>query len=239
MCEYVEINRDGIFNCNTVDDKLVRTRVKKSQVWTRLGLTCKLGENTTLFDIFSTVDAYPRLKEFISHYSWCPQLAEFHNSAMEEKTENTELLHIEIAHSMAISKYKEKKYLDFDLDFYGVGPIEESQKHLYLPEDANKMIHYGISYEPIQNIAWLPVKLNEEVVIYDRSDLNNLSENEDKLEYGFSLLEVLHAIYWDISFAGGPAENAELLADLKKTSEGIKNGTIKTVPFEDLFKDLE
>lgn len=53
------------------------------------------------------------------------------------------------------------------------------------------------------------------------------------------MLEILDAIYDDISFHGGPAENAAFIEQMKDTVEKIKSGEIKTVPIDEVFKDLE
>ena len=52
------------------------------------------------------------------------------------------------------------------------------------------------------------------------------------------LSDVLSSIFHEITFYGYPEEHIKLRDELNETMDGIKNGSIKTYPIEDLCKDI-
>tara|TARA_Y100000310_G_C20342058_1_gene650278 strand:- start:389 stop:715 length:327 start_codon:yes stop_codon:yes gene_type:complete len=88
----------------------------------------------------------------------------------------------------------------------------------------------------MENIANFPVLLNEEVdfaffmgiVNGDVKDsvefLKKIKQDGPKsvnLKKSFSLLDVLEAIYWDISFYGGPDETVAFFEEMTKRAERV------------------
>jgi hypothetical protein len=53
----------------------------------------------------------------------------------------------------------------------------------------------------------------------------------------FNLLSILDAVYWDISFYGGPQEAEEFKEELCRRVDEIKSGEAKLIPFEDIKKE--
>jgi hypothetical protein len=70
-------------------------------------------------------------------------------------------------------------------------------------------------------LAHLPVKLNNQCHLYDNKKLAFSGQKD------FTLLEVLDAIYWDISFMGGPEDNSDFLEEMKDRVESIETGDAK------------
>jgi hypothetical protein len=61
---------------------------------------------------------------------------------------------------------------------------------------------YSLSFTPVQNLAHLPIRLeNNTKVLRDHKHV-------DTKDYSFTVLEVLEAVYYEISFHGSP-EDAE------------------------------
>jgi hypothetical protein len=60
-----------------------------------------------------------------------------------------------------------------------------------------------------------------------------------EFETDFSLLEVLDAIYDDISFHGGPSENAAFLEEIQETVQRIKDGEEPLVNWDEAMNDGE
>lgn len=255
MSDFVEITPDGLFShkWNGKKRKIIRKRVKKLSVVTHLRDRCEIAEGTTLKQIFDVVDKYKFLKLVISQYSWCRQIDEFHAQASEPHEidpTSSKLDYLEIYHHPEVHQFTEKKKhpggnrerittIDFDtsVSFHGIGDADSNfQSHV-------GKIAYSISYSPMWELADLPVKLNKKFDVYEPFDANkhNRENRQQKLLTAtreFSLLEVLDAIYWDISFMGGPAENADFIEGMKDTMDQIKNGEVPMIPLEQVFKDL-
>lgn len=48
----------------------------------------------------------------------------------------------------------------------------------------------------------------------------------------------MDAIYWDISFMGGPKDNEEFIEDMNERLKDIELGIVKTIPAEQVFNKL-
>lgn len=208
-------------------------RAKKLSVLSYLRDNCKIKSGTTLLDIFNIVDQYKLLKLFISQYSWCRSLEEFHVQAREpmrtEEEEDEKLEYLEIYWTTELYSYK--KIIDFNIStgFHGVGKKTEN----------NPNGTFSVSYTPMYDLAHLPIKLDKNVELREPWEKGKTPKIIFEGQKEFSLQDILDAIYWDISFMGGPQENIEFIEKMKETSEGIKNGTIQTIPLEEVFNDLE
>lgn len=228
MIEHVEISPEGLFKYKFINKKFVSKRVKKSSVLAELRNTCKITTGTTLGQIFNVVDQYKMLKIFISQYSWCRAIDEFHAQAKEpinnENDELEQLTHLEINWHVETNSVSKKikhpgglrettKCIDFELseNFIGIGPIQDGVQT------------YSISYSPMYELIDLPVIINEKFEVYEPWQSGKPAEKVLDSEKPFTLLSVLDAIYWDISFMGGPAENKDFMEEIKRRVDEIQD----------------
>lgn len=260
MSERIEFTPDGLveYKWDGEKKKYIRKRPKKKQILTCLRKNCEIAEGTTLKQIFEAVDRYQLLKLVISQYSWCHDIDAFHAQAQEpqrfDPDDGHEVIdYLEIHHYPEVHQFTEKKKhpggtrertitVDFETEvaFHGLGPVDEKSEY---PQSANKdgMVQYSVSYSPMWKIADLPVKLNKTFEVFE--PFTNYKQGVPRVKLidatrGFTLLEVLDAIYWDISFMGGPTENASFLESMKETVESMKNGEIPLIPAEKVIDDL-
>jgi hypothetical protein len=182
---------------------------------------CEIEPGTTLGDIFKAVETDVILKDVIAFYSWCSPIDEFHAEAKKPKplifdTPMVELVLEGYAEVHTTRKPKEgEPKMRFDgvyLHFGGIG------------EDG---VNYSISCTPMYELADVPVRLVTTVDF--RKDYKDRPFGEEPLEYCYSLLDVLDAIYFDISFHGGPKENKEFIEMLNERMEEIESGSAKLV----------
>jgi len=221
-----KIEKDGIWEYKWDGDAQEYKKKKPDFIWTLLRCECEIAEDVTLLDIFDAVEAEPELKAFISQYSWCHHIDEFHDDAHKENSkEETEVAYLEIHWHPETNSYKGKQSIDLSPSFHGIGKPDDDQT-------------YSVSYSPMWKLAHLPVKLNTTVDLYEPFNRN---KKEQKLifhgERIFSLLEVLDAIYDDISFMGGPEDNVAFLEEMKDTMEEIKSGKAECVPWKEVFEE--
>lgn len=263
MSEYIEFTPDKglvLHKWNNKLRKFIRKRPKKLSILAHLRSRCEIAEGTTLKQIFEAVDKYKFLKLVISQYSWCRQLDEFHAQAQEPQRVDPDdvepIEYLELSHHPEVHKFTEKKKhpggmreriitIDFEtsIGFHGIGPISKSKD-----EDVQKSaspdgnIKYSVSYSPMWKLADLPVRLNKTFDVYEPFDLNNPKKDPEKLLSStreYTLLDVLDAIYWDISFMGGPEDNANFIEQMKDTVEQIRNGEVPMIPIEQVFTDMK
>lgn len=170
---------------------------------------CIIKSGTTLLDIMSFVERNDLLKVIIAEYSWCSHIDKFHAQVHEERASKPDpddkMDCLEIYwHG---SYYKQA--FDIDTGFHGINSLGDK-------------VTYSVSYSPMSDLAHLPVTLNDRCQI--------LGKNREVLFDGkkhFTLLEVLDAIYWDISFMGGPEDNSAFLEEMNDRVESIVTGDAK------------
>jgi len=243
----VVIRKDDFYEWDEDSDLMVP--VSSDRVFVVLRKSCNIDAGVTLGDIFRIVDKHDNLKEFLAGYSWCHAIQAFHDQAFEPPVEDkSRLTHLEICKFFDTKTATERKKhpgglreriitIDYEEpwnDFIGIGPGEDWDK---TPVDK---MRYSVSYSPMNEIAHLEVKLVHTSEIYPPYSVKQLERNEPllKKEVWFTLLEVLDAIYWDISWHGTPEGNAEFLADLDCKVSEIESGQLAAIPLEQVEKRL-
>ena len=199
----VKISSEGLLLYKYEDGIYIKDIIEESCILSYLRNDCEIVENTTLGDIFKIVKNNDMLKSFIKQYSWCGSIDEFHDQSLMHPDDDFEYLDrlvIEWSSSTNLTSKKSKnlnglriitKVIGFDLspDFYGF--------------DSNGTA-CSVSATPMWQLANVPVELDENYEIYEPFCV---SGSREKLIVGsrrFTLLNILDAIYYDISFYGGP-----------------------------------
>lgn len=245
--DYVKISKEGLFSFKWDGEKRAyrKRRAKKASILTLLRSECRIVEGTTLLDIFRVVDKYTLLKLFISQYSWCRSIDEFHAQAEEPmRSDDSDIDYLEIHWTPKVEEYdktvkhkggtRERHHVvafDVFVDFIGIG------KSGTCTHRTDSRERYGVSYSPMYELADYEVKLNHEFSVHKPWNAGDkISENRELLRStrSFTLLDVLDAIYYDISFMGGPSDNVAFLEEMKDTMDKIENGEIDVTEFKTL-----
>lgn len=209
MPDYVKITKNGLreYSWNGDIRKYRGRRPKKLNVLSCLRCVCKLDKGITVLDIFNIVDQYKLLKIFCSQYSWCRAIDGFHKQAKETGEKNSENIDY-LEIGWVCDFYKGE--ISLNTDFIGIGKTDR----------------YSVSCSPSYVYANLPIVINKQL------ELNGV-----KLKRDFTLLDILDAIYFDISFYGGPKEIENFVAEMNCRLEEIKSGKAKTIPLDEVFKN--
>jgi hypothetical protein len=241
MSEHVQFEPEGLFFYGTDDDgNDIRRPVEDDTVIAKLRRYCTIAEGTTLLHIFRAVRSIPLLEAFIAGYSWCGRIDEFHAQAEEPiRSEGRagRLEYLEVYRGGKLNRYKGKTGLDIYYGFHGIGGPEGEWTPAVTPEGK---VMYSVSCTPMYDLADLPVRLNESLVVFGpREKKGPPSPVIAGANMGYSLLEVLDAIYDDISFHGSPAEAAGFLEEMRERVEEIRSGEAETVEMdiEELIRD--
>jgi len=210
-----------------------------------LSNSCEIDDGVTLKDIFVIVERYPSLVSFMGDYSKCFHINDFHQTAKEPQAEDTSdseyvIDYLEIYKSWHVNKYKGKISFSINEEFHGIGHyIKETDHH-----NIGDKERISVSYSPMNEIVHYEVKLNPNVSIFKPFDPKNYKQSDERVliegETYFTLLEVLNAIYYDISFVGGPEDKEDFLEEMKERVDDIKDGTAELIPMDDVFfEDLD
>lgn len=112
-------------------------------------------------------------------------------------------------------------------------------------DETGTMIAYGISFTRLEDLMILPIKLDHtfEILCYNHKAPigEGKFKNMNLGKRGFTVHDVYSAILNEISFHGYPQDGhaAKLLADIDQQMEGIRNGEVKLIPFEDAMKEIK
>jgi hypothetical protein len=228
VSDYVRFEPDGLYGFRWDGDRRAyrKSRVRRRAVLSELRCRCEITKGVTLRQVFRAVDRYEALKAFIAAYSWCRDIDAFHAQAEEpmRTAGSAPLDFLEVYHHTSVDRYKEQTTIEIGHDFHGIGPTDGDWIPNSKPDDK---VLYSVSCTPAYDLADCAVVLNEEVVL--RAPWEGKPPQEVLIAgtRPFSLLEVLDAIYFEISFHGGPTESAEFMEEIRGRVAKIKAGDIK------------
>ena len=199
MADYVKLTKRGFvpFEWDGDAQDYLPT-LKRSNNISHLRSTVKIEDGVTLGDVFNAVQGDPDLMDFMRRFSWCYPIEEFHQQALKPfvaalTDDPDELITLEVrCYSSFHKDYQDKtktRYEGVRMDFVGLG---------------KEGTHYSVSASPMNDIQHLPVHIVN-TITFDK-DWEPLFDGE-VFNYDVTLLEFLDAIYFDISFYGGPFEN--------------------------------
>jgi hypothetical protein len=217
------------------------TRSYKEEKWNPLealrhGVT-KVEEDVNLGDIILLVAHDEMLRVFFTFYSSCP-VDKFAQAVLDARAAGATVpsdvdfcgvsMSVEIDHRLP-NRYKDlaNHELTVSCDFHGI--------------KVGGADNYGLSLSSVQEVCQLPFRLEDRSLVCEtdqRTGSYQMRRTED-LHYCPSLLELLDAILFEISFHGSPEETAVVRDDLMGMMKEIEAGTAKTRPWRELRDELE
>jgi hypothetical protein len=169
-----------------------------------------IDEDVVCGDVFKFVESNETLKWFISMYSWCSSIEAFHEQAKHEK-EGNDLWHLVLSRRISFTGDVELNgWVDYAPDIQAVGDISETERKHFaeLKMEIPNSTAYGIGAAHMSHLVDLPFVLEDNVNIFWKSRNQTIKEKRS-FKMGYTLLDFLDAIYWEISFYGGPDDGSE------------------------------
>jgi len=106
-----------------------------------------------------------------------------------------------------------------------------------LPKDFRE--NYAIEFSPMYELADYEIRMSQKLYIMDCDDETSQGDNID-FTPSITLIELLYAIFWELTFCGSPkdrdAKSEELLKMMEERRKGLKEGTLKTTSLEEYKK---
>jgi hypothetical protein len=208
-----KITKNGIF----VDDgnEPVKSR---SALMSILRDYVKMDGVITLRDLFSICEP---IKEFISEYSQIDYDAysrELIKPVDWAQKESCPIDHIEIRWTS--SYFKEYNKFGISTDAHGVNSSISIEEHGVWNEEEQqaKSRFWAIDAQAVNNIADLPIRINSEVIIEELESGDIIH----KWKKDFSLLDLIDAVFYEISFFGLPEDRDAFIHGLEESVEEIK-----------------
>jgi hypothetical protein len=192
----------------------------------------RVEADVLLADIIRLVAQDSFLNAFISEWSMCDvdafykELQKGYNEIAPDDDVKycTVTLHVEVDYHEP-GKYKAlpDRQLTTSMDFAGRG---------------NDETNWALDLSPLAEIAGLPFRLTPESICSVTTHGEEIKfERHERFEYTPSLLEVLDAVFYDLSFHGSPQQRAEFSLGLEEIVTKIDEGRAKLVPFSTVDKE--
>lgn len=192
----------------------------------------EIGDNVTLADLFTLVEKSPVLKQvyrrsYINELAAHAQLGVNPNFTPGYSPDAIEYL--ELYQQWSFDSNSKTYRPLHNLFFHGVGyqlkeDVLETDSNFGYP--AGHRIQWGLSFTDIRDLLQLPIKIKREVAITE--------DDLDAVEFGqvinvanlsgVSLGQVLHGVFWELSFFGGPEETKAVGDELKSQVAEIRSG---------------
>lgn len=251
MSEYVIFTKYGLISYEYEEDEKFLIPQYVDDPMPFLRKECRIEAGTTLRNIMDYVRTNSELEKFISCYSGVPEIRQWHSQLDDKESEDAQD-HDTVLHKLFISRVAEvhEENMEWWLNFTAIGDPTEYDKENF-PEVFE--CYFSVSGQHLNHIADLPIFLDDKVEMIDCRDyqkkLDEDHEQEEKyelpilfrVEHYFSLLDVLDAIYWDISFYGPPSEAKEFFTELHSRVDSIKENLedCDCRPVEEVFNEIE
>jgi len=234
-------------------DKIIRSfdDTEKKDEWIEdcdlphfLGDTVKIEEGVTFGRFMNLLKASPQVYQAFFHVELGGSSLEAYFDDMDNDGEDYDRQQI---HSVIVSwecdiwhfERGDVPQLEIGYHFSGLGPETKDSGPL---GKEGEDISWAIDFTPLWQLKYLPLILKKEFHIY-REDCyaGPVKGHKDLGEVcrDFCLQDVIGAILFEIAFYGLPEARNAKIEELEQRVEDVKEGRVKTIPIEDVFKDDE
>jgi len=216
-----------------------------------LFVPCELEDGVILEHIFKLINQNIELYEEIIGL-WCREFVEeaFSSESNPDVTKhpNTDptmletdpgaLEYLELHWNIA-PYYVEERELRLALcgfqfpEFSGMGPILEKKLH---GKNPGERVVYGIDFTSTKKLKHLPLKVNNKA----RITLHANQEDTQIIEIESPTLgQIIHGIFWELSFFGGPAARDSKAKEFDSILENIDEELKNAKPWDEVKKNFE
>jgi len=206
--------------------------------------TIEMDSRVTLADVFRLLDRDPILRQ-VFRRDWAEELcAEARKGPTEPSSpdpawhEGIEWLELYQEWSLDTGS---GTYLPMQrLQFHGIG--------VELQEDApehhrrkGERITWAVSLTPVRELLALPLRINPEVLVMeDDLDSESYGREVSRARHpDVTLGQIIGGVLYELGFHGGPGEQAEFAAELKRRTDEVDNGTAKLISAEEVFGEFD
>ena len=129
------------------------------------------------------------------------------------------------------------------LDVDGIGDIWDDHKpggQFY--EEGKDYTHcnrYAIEMTPLYQLRHLPLRLNPVMTIRRSLTQDTTDEPLEIPAPGVTVLQLLYAVFWELSFFGTPEERDATHEELRESVRRIDAGEAELIPFDEIVRHLD
>lgn len=181
-----------------------------------LNESCTIQKGVVLRDIFLILKKNLEIYDLFFG-NWCKEIVEEGLKKTKKKESGIDFLEL---YWMLYSEeiYTKEKLLTGNIipQFHGIGRARKNED-FYKKGD---IINWGVSLSKANELAHLPLKFNKKIQIADLEQRDPMDVEAYDLQY--SLMHVMYAIIWELSFHGGPEKREAFSSQLRESVKSIK-----------------
>lgn len=189
----------------------------------------KLADDLRLRDVFLLVQRNPELLRVLRR-DWAEELlAEALQGEAKPYTGEYDPEGIEFLELYAQWNYNSQttEYTGISrLDFHGVGYElrEDVKQGDWVVHVAGSRVQWGISFSPLGELLDIPLRLSPEVLICEDDTASGQwgCKVAEAVCFEVTLGQVLHGVFWELSFNGGPADRQQRRDELMTACEAAE-----------------
>ena len=217
-----------------------------SRVHERLFDLVELDADVTLADIFKLMDASPLVQQVFRRDFAEELCAEARKGPVAAKPPTTpaaaveQIEYLELYQCWSLDTSTNLYGWTHRLDLHGVGIVlkEDAPEHR---RKRGERIQWSVSLTPLREMLELPVRVNAEVIMTE-DDLDAKCYG-DEVSKGHrpdvTLGQVIQGVLYELSFHGGPRDQAEFAAGLKERVAAVTAGTPELVSSDDFLSEQD
>ena len=202
--------------------------------------TIEMDSGVTLADVFRLLDRDPVLQQ-VFRRDWAEELcAEARrgplapSSSDPARQEGIEWLELYQEWNLDTAR---GAYLPTQrLQFHGIGVVlrEDAPEHHRRRGDR---ITWALSLTPVRELLTLPLRINPEVLVME-DDLDSASYGLEIARFrhpDLTLGQIIGGVLYELGFHGGPDEQAECAATLKRRMDEVDSGAVRLIDAAEIF----
>lgn len=181
----------------------------------------------------------------------CNYIKDYWEESKKKKNDKSyDMEYLEIYWTGSTQTYEGKTSSENMWCFHGVGKegyvgddVKEAYKYQKRKIPKNYRENYAVEMTPINNLANYPIKVRS-TLFFEYCDDKHYEKTYD-YKPSITLIELLHAILWELSFFGSTKQRDEKVEEMNKSIEEIekakKNGTLNkvTMSYDDFKKKYD
>lgn len=207
--------------------------------------TVALEPDVCLQDIFGLLEQAPVLRQLLRRNFCEALLAEAKKGVAPEFTPGYAadgIEYLELYQRWNFNTHTREYQPMHRWNMHGVGySLQETvdDGHGWVRERGSRT-EWGVSGSPLRELLLLPVRVNPQVLVCEDDNAAKQSGHvvDEVRAGGISLGQVLDGLLWELSWFGGPLEQAAVVAELKQQIDSIDDEPAGNLLHDEVFGDL-
>ena len=238
-------NSEWVYDREKEEGEYVSTDITDNTAWLhRRTKDVEFADDVTLNDVFEFVARDVDVADIIFTNCWIKDYVEEWKRIKEEnlqpdiEEDQDQLIeYLELYWGPELSEYEGR--VDIDgvdrADFHGIGFELSKDQEDGMGWKKGERITWGIDFSSLKDILHLPVRLNENFVIYDDwmkyKDVPNFNFKDlprlIDCKRSFTLEQAIQGVMWELSFYGVNSEKEAVRAEVESRYEEVKDSLDK------------